>query len=315
MDGENIGTLRRQNDRYLKDIFEQNFADFLRFVFPDADTKFDLSREIAFMDKELPLPGSKRGDPAGNRVADLLAKVQTPAGAEKWIVVHTEIEGGNSASLPFRLFDYWFRISLRHERKRDVETVVFFTGGKGQRKPSVFEAGTETTNVRFRYQTCDIHGFSEMELMEMENPFSIVVLACRASLLEGKMSDPELNKIRIRITKKMLQQGHGKDRTERFLHFLWNIVHTSDPEVNREYMQEIGILTEGTIDMNTIELARKYGFEDGVQQGLQQGLQKGIQKGRLEERARTILNLKKKGMSIKNISEIIGLRPEDIERL
>jgi len=65
------------------------------------------------------------------------------------------------------------------------------------------------------------------------------------------------------------------------------------------------------IDMNTIELARKYGFEDGVQQGLQQG----IQKGRLEERVRTILNLKKKGMSIKNISEIIGLRPEDIERL
>jgi len=175
-----------------------------------------------------------------------------------------------------------------------------------------------STNVRFRYQTCDIHELPESELMEMENPFSIVVLACRASLLEGKLSDPELNKIRIGITKKMLRQGYGKDRTERFLHFLWNIVHTSDPGVNREYMQEIGILTEGTIDMNTIELARKHGFEDGVQQGLQQGIQKGRLEGLEKANADKLmfaLNFKRSGFPIREIAKNLGLRPEDIERL
>jgi len=300
---------RRQNDRYLKDMFEQNFADFLRFVFPNADDRFDLSREVEFLDKEFFPPSAARGDGKGSRIADLLAKVHLDRGGERWILVHTEIEGGNKADLPFRIFDYWLRIWLKH--KRDVETIVFFTGDERQPKPSVFETGTETTRVRFQYQTCDIHRFSDEELMAMGNPFSVVVLACRASLLEGKMPDAELNKIRIDIARKMIRQGHGKERTERFLYFLWNIIHTSDPGAEREYMDKIGILTGGTIDMNTIELARKHGIEDGVQQGLQ----KGLQKGRQEERARVAREMRKAGISIEQIAMFMRLTVAEVERL
>jgi len=323
MDYGNSGIPRKQNDRYLKDIFEQNFADFLRFVFPDADGRFDLSREIEFLDKEFALPSSERGDGTGNRVVDLLAKVQTWAGGEKWILVHTEIEGGQREDLPLRIFDYWLRIWLKHKHKRVVETVVFFTGGERQPKPSMFEMGTETTGVRFHYQTCDIHGFSESELMEMENPFSIVVLACRASLLEGKMPDRELNKIRIDIAKKMLRQGYGRERTEMFLFFLWNIIYTRDPKVNREYLEEIGILTRGTIDMNTIELARKYGMEDGIQwgmekgiqQGLEKGLEKGIQQGKKERSLSIAREMKMEGVPVEQIAKFTKLTPGEIGKL
>lgn len=44
---------RRQNDELLKGAFEENFPDFLRFLYSDADDIFDLSRGIQFMDKEL----------------------------------------------------------------------------------------------------------------------------------------------------------------------------------------------------------------------------------------------------------------------
>jgi len=64
----------REKDRYLKDPFEQNSADFLRFVFPNAYQRFDLSKEIEFLDKEFFPPVPERFDGAGNRVADLLAK-------------------------------------------------------------------------------------------------------------------------------------------------------------------------------------------------------------------------------------------------
>jgi len=332
---------RRQNDRYLKDVFEQNFADFLRFVFPNADERFDLSREAEFLDKEFSPPSAERGDGKGNRIVDLLAKVHLNGGGEEWILVHTEIEGGNRAELPFRIFDYWLRIWLKH--KRDVETIVFFTGGEGQPKPSVFETGTETTRVRFQYQTCDIHRFSDEELMAMDNPFSVVVLACRASLLEGKISNMELNKIRLDIARKMIRDGLGKDRTEMFLFFLSNIIHTGDPEMNREYMEEIGILTRGTIDMTTIELARKYGLEDGVrqghqqgleqgrlqgleqgrQQGLEQGRQQGLEQGleqgrseeRSEERARIAREMRKAGVSIEQTALFTRLTVAEVERL
>jgi len=307
MDERTAGKPRRENDRYLKDAFEQNFADFLRFVFPDADDRFDLSQEVEFLDKEFAPPAPERGGSIGSRVADLLAKVQTHAGEEKWVLVHTEIEGGRSADLPFRIFDYWLRIWLKY--KREVETVVFFTGGAGQPKPSVFETGTRTTGIRFHYQTCDIHRFSEGELMESENPFSIVVLACRASLLEGKISDRELNSIRVAIVRKMIRQGYGKERTERFLYFLWNILHTSDPEVNREYLEEIGKLTEGgTIDMNTLELARQYGIEDGIALGMARAQKKAEEEKRSEK-------LKKMGLTAADIFKIVGLSIKEIESL
>jgi len=308
MDYNKIKPPKRQNDRYLKDAFEQNFADFLRFVFPNADQRFDLSKEIGFLDKEFFPPDPERSDGSGNRVVDLLAKAHTHGGGEKWILVHTEIEGGSRADLPFRIFDYWFRIRKKH--KREVETIVFFTGGEKQPKPSVFEEGTETTKVYFQYKTCDIHGFSDKELMEMENPFSIVVLACRASLLEGKVADSELNRIRINIARKMIQQGHGKEKTERFLYFLRNIIHTSDPRENERYMKEIGTLTGGTIDMNTIELARQHGIQDGIEIGRK--------KAEAEKTAKMLsiaLNFKKKGVDPNDISEILGLSPKEIERL
>jgi len=312
MDERKTGEPRRQNDRYLKDAFEQNFADFLRFVFPDADRRFDLSRDIAFVDKEFSPPGSERGDGLGNRVVDLLAKVQTHAGGEEWVLVHTEIEGGHGSSLPFRIFDYWFRIWNKY--KRDVETVVFFTGGERQPKPSVFETGTPTTGVRFHYQACDIHRFSDRGLMDMENPFSIVVLACRASLQEGKVPGRELNRLRIAIAKKMIRQELGKERTERFLYFLWNILHTSDPEANRQYLDEIGMLTEKTIDMTTIELARQYGIEDGMELGWKKGMEKGERKLAEEKRA-IALKLKKMGLSTADIFKVVGLSIKEIELL
>jgi len=316
MDHNKTKSPRRQNDKYLKDIFEQIFADFLRFAFPKAEERFDLSKTIGFLDKEFFPPYAQRGDPYGNRIVDLLAKVQTYEGTEEWVLVHTEIEGGSRVDLPERIFDYWHAIRKKH--KREVETIVFFTGGEKQPKPSVFQVGTKTTGNRFHYQTCDIHGFSEETLMQMENPFSIVVLACRASLLEGKIPDAELNKIRIRITRKMLRQGYGKERTERFLYFLMNIIYTNDPKENEKYLEEIGTLTGGTIDMNTIELARLHGIEEGREVGIEVGIEvgwnKALKKTREEKRV-SAFKLRERGFKDHEISEILNIGMSEIEQI
>jgi hypothetical protein len=44
---------RKKTDELLKGAFEENFPDFLRFVYPDADDIIDFDKEIEFMDKEL----------------------------------------------------------------------------------------------------------------------------------------------------------------------------------------------------------------------------------------------------------------------
>ena len=36
----------KKNDELLKGIFEDNFPDFLRFIYPDADKIFDFDRGL-----------------------------------------------------------------------------------------------------------------------------------------------------------------------------------------------------------------------------------------------------------------------------
>jgi len=128
--------------------------------------------------------------------------------------------------------------------------------------------------------------------------------ACRASLLEGKVSDPELNRARIDIARKMIQQGHPKEKTERFLYFLRNIIHTDDPRENEKYIAEIGTLTGGTIDMKTIELARQHGIEDGIERE---------RKKAKEEKRFATFKLRERGFKKEEISEILNIGLKDVE--
>lgn len=41
---------RKKSDELLKGAFKENFPDFLRFVYPDADDLIDFGKEIVFMD-------------------------------------------------------------------------------------------------------------------------------------------------------------------------------------------------------------------------------------------------------------------------
>jgi|GEM_PF-2855381 len=40
-------------------------------------------------------------------------------------------------------------------------------------------------------------------------------------------------------------------------------------DIFEQNMEEIGILTKETIDMTTVELARKHGLEDGIEMGIE----------------------------------------------
>ena len=95
---------RKQNDELLKGAFEDWFAEFLRFLYPQADDQFDFGRGLTFMDKELYAIIPERERRKGKRVADLLVKVYLKDGTEKWILLHTEIEGGSQHDFSFRIF-------------------------------------------------------------------------------------------------------------------------------------------------------------------------------------------------------------------
>ena len=62
---------------------------------------------------------------------------------------------------------------------------------------------------------------------------------------------------------------------------------------------------------NVVDASREEGILEGIEQGIEQGIEKGIEKRNLEIAKR----MKAKGMSNAEISEMTGLRQEEIDTL
>ena len=77
-------------DSHWKDVLERYFEDFMLFFFPQAHRRFDWTRIVEFLDKELL---SVVGDAEiGTRFAEKLVKDYRISGEENWILNHVEIQ-------------------------------------------------------------------------------------------------------------------------------------------------------------------------------------------------------------------------------
>ncbi len=140
---------RRKNDELLKGAFEENFFDFLNFVYPDAAEVLDFSRDVEFKDKELFAIIPDRERKKDKRVADLLAKLYLKDGTEKWVLLNVEIEGGNDKKFAYRLYQYHYRIRDRYNVS--AATIAVFTGNKKQERPIEYKEELLGTVLSFKY--------------------------------------------------------------------------------------------------------------------------------------------------------------------
>ena len=300
----------KKNDELLKAIFEDNFPDFLRFMYPDADATFDLERGLTFMDKELLEIIPFRERKKGKRVADLLVKVYLKDGSEKWILVNTEIEGGHDSDFSHRIFQYFYRLLDRY--RVPVETIAVFTGGRSQPCTDEYHFAVFRTSLRFQYLSYQIFDHDESELLDMDNIFAYIVLACQKALDEDKVPEQELAEQRSTIARRLIETNkYSKDRIMSFLVFLKSFLFIRDKEINSNFDQYIYQVTGGTIQMGVIETIKRQEREKGIQTGKAKGFAEGERKKALE----TALEFKKMGLPIADIAKGTGLTIEEIEKL
>lgn len=300
----------KKNDELLKAIFEDNFPDFLRFMYPDADATFDLGRGLTFMDKELLEIIPYRERKKGKRVADLLVKVYLKDGSEKWILVNTEIEGGHDSDFSHRIFQYFYRLLDRY--RVPVETIAVFTGGRSQPCTDEYHFAVFRTSLRFQYLSYQIFDHDESQLLDMDNIFAYIVLACQKALDEDKIPEQELAEQRITIARRLIETNkYSKDRIMSFLVFLKSFLFIRDKEINSNFDQYIYQVTGGTIEMGVIETIKRQEREKGIQTGKAKGFAEGERKKALE----TALEFKKMGLPIADIAKGTGLTIDEIEKL
>jgi predicted transposase YdaD len=270
--------LRRKNDILLKSAFEEAFSDLLRFFFDDADAIFQMEKGFEFMDKELRELFPELEKKGGSRYVDMLARTYLKDGSEEWILIHLEIEGGDAKNFGQRMFQYYYRILDRFEV--EVAALAVFTGDGRQKVTSAYKKDFLGTRLTYEYKSYHILDHTEEELLAMENPFALIVLAAQKSLLLGKIPEEELGEQRLTIARALIaSKKYDSEQIRRFIYFLKTYIYVGNPEINSKFDTTIALLTKDRPAMGIIETIKMITREEGREEGLEEGIEKGIEKG------------------------------------
>lgn len=256
--------IRQKNDILWKSIMEEVFDDLLRFLFPKADSVFDMERGFQFLDKELsemyPEP-DKRSD---TRFVDKLVKVYQRNGAEEWVLVHVEVQGAHDPQFPKRMFRYYCRIFDRYDRP--VTAIAIFTGKDGKNMTDRYECAYEGSELTYKYNTLYITDYDDKVLAESDNPFALVLLAAKKALMAGKEPDEQLLQQKILILKLLYRNGlFDKRKIKAILSFLHNYVRFAKPETNRIFINEIDLITGKKNTMDIFEQVAELRAEEALE--------------------------------------------------
>jgi len=322
---KNILKPPKQNDELLKAMFEANFSEFLSFMYPNAEKRFDLTKDIEFLNKELLEISPYRARKKGKRIVDILAKIRKKEEQENWIIVHTEIQSSIQKDLAFRLFQYHYRLIDRY--RSPIETIAFFIGAKHEQGPTSYKGVNLKTSIYFRYPSYHIFDHHEKELLAMNNIFGLIILTCQKATMEGKVSDEDLGKERLLIAKEVIRRNYSYDNTLKFLIFLKNFLYIDVQEIDNIFNKQLFQWTGGSINMDVLEVIKKQerekgkmegkleGLQEGKLEGLQEGKLKGLQEGKHASMLSIAIEMKKEGFPIDKIAQFTKLSITEIQKI
>ncbi len=232
-----------------------------------------------------------------------MAKVYLKDGTERWIICNLEIEAGNSADFPFRLFQYWYRCIDKFGR--EAMSIAVYTGDENQPHPSAYRSQLLDTEVDFKFRSFHIFEQTDEVLLESGNPFALVVLAAKKAAQYEYLTDNQLNRTRVLILQALRQSGaYSIQQIENFAHFLHNFIYIQDIEENRIFDSTIKQVTVGGLNMGIVETVKAVAHEQGHLEG------------KLEGKAEVVVNLiQKLGLSNEQAADIAEVTVEFVANI
>jgi hypothetical protein len=146
---------------------------------------------------------------------------------------------------------------------------------------------------------------SEEQLLAMNNPFGLIVLAAQKALLADKIPEWELAEHRLTIARALIgSKKYSGEKIKRFLYFLKTFIHIENHEINSKFDNEISQLTGNVSTMGIIETIKMLTREEGIEIGLEQGLEKGEEKKSLKVVTRMLQSEKFSISEISNFADV-----------
>jgi hypothetical protein len=303
-------------DELWKGIIEELFEDFLHFFFPKFVHEVDFTKPFEFLDKELNelIPASE----SENRRADLLVKVFLKNGYEKWILIHTEVQGYGDKYFPLRMYTYNYRSYDRFNQ--DVVGLAILTDENPDFRPTFYERETWGTKIRYDFQTFKVLDYNEAYYEKLDNPFASVMLVTRSFLRNKSLkTDENLLSLKLQLFRTMYEKGYNKEIIRKIANFIKLYVSFKNDDYFTKFETELDKITKyqptmGLLELikqRTIEAAEKIGLEQGLEQGLKQGLKQGLEQGI----SKAIINMLSKNFAIDTIADILEIPILDVQTI
>ena len=259
-------------DILWKGMLERIFDDFLRFVFPNADRRFDMKKGFTFLDKELAELYPHPEEASDTKFVDKLVQVYTRSGKEKLLLVHVEVQGSYDKTFTTRMFKYFYRVYDHYHQP--VLPVAVFSGGGGKRMGNRFHLEDDGMSLTYEFNTLDIKDYTDAELKASDNPFAGMLLAAKGLSITGKKRDERLLKQKVFLAKHLYGKGFEKQKIEGIFSFIENYVRFEKPEFNRIFKQEIDGITNKPNTMDIIEQVAEIRKKEGIMEARQTMVEK-----------------------------------------
>ena len=258
-----------------------------------------------------------------DKVADIVYKYCPIDGVYFLIEHQTKID----QNMPIRIAEYSLEI-MRTEYKKgkraEIIAIVLYTGKRKWNVPTNLGTVSEENNencklvgMHTNYTLYCSNNYSDSELIKEGNALSIVLLLERTQSIESlikKINEILQSKLELSEESRQLITTYivnvlkgilGEEKTKELTNKLNN------EKENFSMLEEV-------IRKEFIE-NRKQGMKDGIkvgrESGMKSGIKVGIKNGKVQERRKTINRMHKLGFDVKQISEILGISNEEVNRM
>lgn len=271
-------------DDLWKKVIADLFEDFLLFFLPEFHSEVDFSKPIDFLQQELfkEIIDERKG----RKMADQIAKVQLKNGEEQWVLVHTEVQTNDSEDFPQRMFQYYYRIFDRYDKK--IVAIALFT------RPSKISTNTYNylyfgTELSYTFNKYVIADFDEEELKNSPKLFSKALLASIYMNRSNKKMSLRSNYKRALLREVWSLKNINRKEMSALLYFVDYLLRLPkemseklQQEMRTEIRKEDAIMLESYKEdlpptlAGILEMERREGIELGIERGIEKGIEQGI---------------------------------------
>lgn len=295
-------------DTPWKEAVTRYFPEFMAFYFPDAHRQIDWQRGYEFLDQEL--AQVVKDAELGKRLIDKLVRVATLDGAEQWVYLHIEVQGGQDSDFGERLFTYNYRLYDKY--RRPIASLAVLADNREHWKPVRY--GFEIFGCKHwlefpTVKLLDYHDQTEALLAD-PNAFALVT-AAHLLTRATKGNDAKRLAVKWRLAKLLYDRDWDKQRIiDLFSVIDWMM--QVPPDLQRQLWQDIEQL-ERNRAMPYITSVERIGIEKGIQQGVLLGRQEGRQEGEVAVLER-LLSRRFGSLSSETRARLAGATLEQLEQ-